>query len=229
VEQRTEQVREFASQAMKSPEVGRILEKIPENPKQRDVNSVTSDVRTEVVGQMRAQELARENPRGEVLRDVKVYEKQSMSVEEFRAASREAKQGLTLREGKDGQPHVYKLATDIDELVLEKPLTPGQKSGMTRLEQVKTGQRDTPGAAASQNHEAARVIQAGVSEAGKVILEHQGRNITEQVDLGSVAHARSVTVGTEGKGFNESLGVTAGGLERAVKDAIADAKTRKEP
>jgi hypothetical protein len=229
VEQRTEQVREFASQAMKSPEVEHILQKIPENPRQRDVNSVASDVRTEVVGQMRAQELAKENPRGEVLRDVEVYEKQPMSVEEFRAASREAKQGLTLREGKNGEQHVYKRVTDVDALVLDRPLTPGQKSGMTRLEQVKTGQRDTPGEAASQNHEAARVIQAGASEAGKVILEHQGRNITEQVDLGSVGRARSVTVGPEGKGFNESLGVTAGGLERAIKDAIADAKTRKEP
>lgn len=229
VEQRTEQVREFASQAMKSPEVGRILDKIPENPRQRDVNAVTSEVRAEVVGQMRTQELARENPRGEVLRDVEVFEKQEMTVEEFKAKPREAKQGLTLREDKSKQQHVYKRVTDVDELVLEKPLTPGQKSGVTRLEQVKTGQRDTPGEAASQNREAARAIQAGVSEVGKVILEHQGKNITEQIDLGSVAGARSVTVGPEGKGFNESLGVTAGGLERAIKDAITEAKTRREP
>ena len=183
-------------------------------------------MRTEVVGQLRAQELAAHYPGSVVLRDVKVWQEDVITVEQFRTASEADKQGRSRHTGADGRERIYKEITDVDALVVDKPLAIGQKATMMRLEQEKTGERDTPANADTQNDQAMRAVLAHLHGGPKVMLLLGKTDITDQLDLTSAVSASKVSIGPAGKRFKESLGITDSDLKRLIKELVADAKER---
>ena len=54
-----------------------------------------------------------------------------------------------------------------------------------------------------------------------VVLITGGKDITGEFDLGSIKDSTSATRGPEGKGFDESLGVSAKDLDRLANELLA--------
>lgn len=52
-------------------------------------------------------------------------------------------------------------------------------------------------------------------------------DITDQFDLGSIERAEKITVGPAGKGFDESLDISAPDLERLIRELLRGATTEK--
>ncbi|MEO8841912.1 MAG: hypothetical protein ABI704_10105 [Kofleriaceae bacterium] len=155
-----------------------------------------------------------------MLTEVKVWEEQAITVDEFKKLGREEKQGMTLRE-RDGAMRVYLDKTDVDLMVVE-PGPAGKR--IRRLAQEKAGAKDTPAAAKSQNEQALHAIEGARSGGKHVRLEAGGVDITKTLDLSTAATADKVSVGPAGKGFDESLEVTASDLERLMKDLVTESK-----
>jgi hypothetical protein len=227
--QRAEQIREFVAQRglMNDPRVVKMLEKLPENPSLKDLAKVVSDLRTLVMAELRAEEIASRFPDAKVLREVKIWEEQpEISVQVFEAMPDHDKHGFTHRIDADGQGRIYKNMTDIDLLLIEKA-PDGGKAKILRFEQHKTGTRDTPGEAKAQNDVALRKIESVRAGDRRIRLEPEAKiDIIDQLDLTSTESADKVTVGPAGpKKFDESLGITALDLERLVEElVIANAK-----
>jgi len=220
------EIREFVKShgILDQERAAKILDELSPNPSKSEIADAARKLRTLVVSDLVASQDAVLFPAARVLRDVQVFEEQPLSVEEFRSMPQADKQGLTLRKGRDGLDHVYKKETDIDGLVVEEPAA-GTKAKILRMEQQKAGTTDTPSSALAQNAKALKVIDAAIGGQKTVRLElEDGVDISEQLDLASADQAQKVTVGPAGKGFDESLEITAADLERLMKELVMDAK-----
>ena len=226
--QRATQIREWVRSrgALKDEKVVEIISRLPEHPTKLQVNQAMQELRSALVGDLLAEENAARYPGARVLRDVQVLEEQpNISVEQFRGRQGDQKQGLTLRSGADGNQHVYRGVTDIDALVVAERAD--GKLEILRVEQQKTGGGDTPADAKSQNKSALDVVDKAVAGNGTVRLELNGVDITDNLDLATASGADQVTVGPAGKGFDESLQITASDLERLMKDLVMEAKASR--
>ncbi|MDQ3153566.1 MAG: hypothetical protein M3R63_18240 [Actinomycetota bacterium] len=206
---------------MEDPEIRSLVDNM--TPKNRA--DTVSKVRDKVMAKIRAQEALAEaqakHPNADVLSEVMLYEKQrEATIEEWKANNPgKGIGGLTQRP--DG---LYMQRGEIDMLVTARK--PGAKVGIVHREEIKTGTRDTHADAHSQLQNAEKLLAAGGS--GKIRLEAQGKDITGEIDMASDAGATKATRGPAGKGFDESLGVTANDLEVLVKELLA-AKPVKPP
>jgi trimeric autotransporter adhesin len=186
-------------------------------------------LRAIVVSAMSEAQNATRFPGSRILRDVKVWEQQTdMTPEQYKTSPAEAKQGLTVRTGPDGIQLVYRLLTDIDMLVLDD--SGGAKARIRRMEQQKSGARDRPSDAKSQNDTALDALASASREEKSIRMETREKvDITDQIDLTSATADVARTIGPAGKGFNESLGITAADLARIIKEIVIEAKNAKQP
>jgi len=224
--QRVAEIREWVRSrgVLQEQQVVDIISKLPDNPTKAQIAQAAQQMRSVIVGDILAEQNAARYPGARVLREVKVWEEQpNITADQFRARSNDQKQGYTVRTGADGNEHVFKDVTDIDALVVAERAD--GKLEILRLEQQKTGVRDTPAAAKAQNRAALDAIRDSLAGNKRIRLETEGRvDITDQLDLTTAAGADQVTVGPAGKGFNESLEITATDLERLMKDLVMEAK-----
>jgi hypothetical protein len=89
-------------------------------------------------------------------------------------------------------------------------------------EEIKTGVRDTNAAARAQLDSQSSLFSDAAAGKKTLRLEVGVRDIAGEIDLASDAVATKSTRGPAGKGFDESLGVTAGDLEAMCKDLLAN-------
>lgn len=195
--------------------------------------TVVEKVRDKVMAKIVAQEvLAKakaDHPKAEERSGIKIYEKQpETTVKEWldnhpvKPGDDPHKAGAGLAPRPDG---LYMQRGEIDLMIIVPK--PGAKAEIIYREEIKTGTRDTGADAQDQLDNATRLLAAGGS--GKIRLEMDGKDITGEIDLASDAGATKATRGPAGKpGFDESLGATAGDLERLVKDLLK-AETVKPP
>lgn len=226
--QRATEIREWVRSrgVLEEQKVVDIVSRLSENPSKEDILQATRDLRTVLVGDLLAEENAARYPGARVLREVKVWEEQpNITAEQYRSLGRDQKQGLTSRRGENGSEHIFKDVTDIDALVVAE----GQsgKLEILRVEQQKTGARDTQANANAQNKAALDAIADALAGKKTIRLETQGTDITDQLDLSTASGAHQVTVGPAGKAFDESLQITAPDLERLMKDLLMEAKASK--
>ena len=129
----------------------------------------------------------------------------------------------------DGFTHrpdgLYVQRGEIDMMVVE-PQPTGKAKVIVR-EEIKTGSRDTNSDAQAQLSDQTTLLSDGAAGKKAVRLEAGGRDITDMIDLGSDVSARRSTRGPAGKGFDETLGVSATDLEKMCKQLLAEAAEKK--
>jgi hypothetical protein len=213
---------------MKDPAIRKELAKLERDASPAAVKQAVRKVREVIVAELRASENAARFPGSTIYREVKVWEEQATTAEEFRQMPSSKKHGLTIRADSDGVTRVYRLVTDIDTLITDSPATGSAR--IDRLEQEKTGVEDTAGHAERQNAAAMKALESAASGGPKVRLEIDGGiDITAKVNVVTAAGAKQSTFGpavTEGKAYDESLKVTARDLEELVKSLVADEAKR---
>ena len=146
------------------------------------------------------------HPGAEVLDGVKVYEKlPEATVDEWKTKHPgKPTDGLTRRQGV-----LYIQRGEIDMMVVER-----QASGKAKViarEEIKTGTRDTNAAARGQLDAQTGLLRNAAAGKKAIRLEVGDRDVTAEIDLDSDASANKSTRGPAGKGFDESLGVSASG------------------
>jgi hypothetical protein len=157
-----------------------------------------------------------------VLTGIKVYEKQAEnSIAEWEGNNPDKTgNGLTMR-GRD----LYMQRGEIDIMVVVRE--PSGKARVTHREEIKTGTTDTHAGAKEQLDSIGDYLAQGSS--GKIRLELNGRDITTEIDMSTDAAATKATRGPADKKFDESLGVTAGDLERLIKSLLTEATAKPAP
>ena len=220
--QRVAQIREFIAERkiLETGTAAKILADLPAQPSKAELSEAVRKLRSEVIGELDAAEERSKHPAAKVLREVKVFEQADIAIEQFRAMPPDAKQGLTIRADANGEEHVFREVTDIDELVLE-PVSDG-RSRIVKMKELKTGKGDTPAAAREQSDRARESLLAGAAQPGRIHLEAGGRDITDEIALSTAAEADRVVVGPAGKEFDESIGITAADLERLMKEVVSE-------
>lgn len=106
---------------------------------------------------------------------------------------------------------LYMQRGEIDIMVVER-----QTNGKAKViahEEIKTGGRDTNASARKQLEDQSGLLHDAAAGKKSIRLEVGARDITDELDLASDAAARKSTRGPAGKGFDESLGVSASDLE----------------
>jgi hypothetical protein len=190
------------------------------------VEGTTADTWNERLGMLRDKLVAKllrveaehAHPGAEVIDGVKIYEKlPETSLDEWKANNPgKPTSGLTRREGR-----LYMQRGEIDMMVVEQ-----QSSGKAKViarEEIKTGSHDTNARARAQLDDQTGLLRDGASGKRPIRLEVGDRDITGEIDLGSDATARKSTRGPAGKGFDNSLGMSANDLEAMCKDLFAKA------
>jgi len=79
---------------METSEIEDVLKGLPPNPQKKDVAKIVEKVRSRIIGQLRAAELAKEYPEAAVLREVEVLEEDTMTIEQFEAATNRRSKGV---------------------------------------------------------------------------------------------------------------------------------------
>jgi hypothetical protein len=165
------------------------------------------------------------NPSAEVFDSVEIYEKLPEANRADWHVKNPDKVGGGLTERTDG---LYIRRGEIDMMVVERQ--PGGKARIIAREEIKTGVVDTHSKALAQLDDQTALLGDGAAGRKVVRLEMLGRDITAELDLRSDASAQKSTRGPAGKRFDESLGVSAGDLERMCKELLAEAMaTGKRP
>ena len=113
----------------------------------------------------------------------------------------------------------YLKVTDIDVLVIERP-PDGGKARIVHREEVKTCVTDQPIPAKRQLDKGAQAIASATRGGSSIRLRAGAVDVTDQIDLSTVEQSTAVTRGTSGKGFDESLGITADDLKRLVEELV---------
>jgi hypothetical protein len=188
------------------------------------VEGTTADTWNERFGMLRDRLVAKllrveaehAHPGAEVLDGVKIYKKlPETSLDEWKANnSGKPTSGLTRREG-----DLYMQRGEIDVMIVERQ--PSGKAKVIAREEVRTGVHDTNARARAQLDDQTSLLRDGASGKRPIRLEAGDRNITGEIDLGSDAAASKSTRGPTGKGFDKSLGISAGDLEAMCKDLLA--------
>jgi hypothetical protein len=183
-------------------------------------------VRGKLAGELAARNAEAKFPGSEVLRDVKVWiEHPETDIPTWRANHPEMKPEVVVQV-KNGKVHL--LSTDIDVLVISAR-EPGKPSRILHREEVKSGARDSAAEARDQLATQKRRLAGDLTGGTSLMLEHNGKDITSDIDLGSDASATMTARGPAGKdGFSgtqggikgASSGITAQDLEALVKDLI---------
>lgn len=192
---------------MKRPGVVAVLDDLGPNPLPADVEAAVLDIRSRLMGEIVETETAAAYPDAEVLRDVQVWVEQDMAVE-----------GARLMDTPNGRrPHLT--ATDIDVLVVQRPAA-GGKARIVHREEIKTGRKDQPIKAKKQLETGANALAGAARGERGVRLVLNDVDITDTIDLSTVAESTAATRGPAGKGFDRSLGITADDLLNLVEGLV---------
>jgi hypothetical protein len=196
---------------MRDPEIRAIVDDVSKKPKDK-----LPTLRDKLVAKILKIEAQTANPKAEVIDGVKVYEKlPEATIAEWKANHPGQKiDGLTRRD--DG---LYMQRGELDMMLVERDPAGGKAKIISR-EEIKTGGLDTSAGAKSQLDAQNTLFRDGASGAKKIRLEVGGRDIAGELDLATDAGATKTTRGPAGKGFDKSLGVTAGDLENLCKDLL---------
>jgi hypothetical protein len=209
--------REIANKGLMSdPEIRAIVDDVSKQPKDK-----LPILRDKLMAKILKAEAQAANPGAEVIDGVKVYEKVSeAALEEWKVKHPGGKiDGFTPRP--DG---LYMQRGEVDMMVVERDPASGKAKIISR-EEIKTGNRDTHADARSQLDAQSDLLREGASGAKKIRLERGGRDIANELELASDANAMKSTRGLAGKGFDKSLGATAGDLENLCKDLLKNSPT----
>jgi len=203
---------------MDDPEIRPIVEDTTE----RGASNRLSKLRDKLVAKLLRTEAEKAHPQARVFDSIKIYEKlPEANVKEWRAKNPgKPTDGFTHRP--DG---LYVQRGEIDMMVVE-PQPTGKAKVIVR-EEIKTGSRDTNSDAQAQLSDQTTLLSDGAAGKKAVRLEAGGRDITDMIDLGSDVSARRSTRGPAGKGFDETLGVSATDLEKMCKQLLAEAAEKK--
>jgi hypothetical protein len=173
-------------------------------------------LRDKLVAKILRTEAEHAHPGTDVIDGVKIYEKLPEANTDEWIAKNPGKNPGGLTQRADG---LYIQRGEIDMMVVDR-----QSSGQAKViarEEIKTGGRDTDADARRQLHDQTSLLRDAVAGKKVIRLEVGDRDITAEIDLASDATASKSTRGPAGKGFDKSLGVTAGDLEALCKDLLA--------
>jgi hypothetical protein len=175
-------------------------------------------LRDKLVAKILRTETAHSHPGAEVLDAVKIYEKlPEANIDEWSAKNPDKKRnGLTDRAGE-----LYMQRGEIDIMVIERQAT--GKAKVIAREEVKTGMRDSNADARGQLDDQTELLRDAAAGKTTIRLEVGKHDIAPEIDLTSDATAAKSTRGPAGKGFDKSLGVSAGDLEALCKDLLDEA------
>jgi hypothetical protein len=177
-----------------------------------------SMLRDKLVAKLLRAEAESAHPAAEVIEGVKIYEKlPEASVEEWRANNPGEEPGGLMRRG----GMLYMQRGEIDMMVVERQ--PSGKAKVISRQEIKTGVVDTNARARAQLDDQTSLLRDAAAGKKAIRLEVGGRDITGEIDLASDATAKKSTRGPAGKGFDQSLGVSASDLEKMCKDLLAEA------
>jgi hypothetical protein len=192
---------------MKRPDIAAVLDDLGPSPLPDEVDAAVLDLRSRLMAEIVEAETAAAYPDAEVLRDVEVWVEQELAVE-----------GARLMETPNGRrPHLT--ATDIDVLVVQRPVA-GGKARIVHREEIKTGRKDQPTKAKTQLETGANALAGAARGERGVRLVLDDIDITDTIDLSTVADSTAATRGPAGKGFDRSLGITADDLLNLVEDLV---------
>jgi hypothetical protein len=190
------------------------------------INGTTSLNRSERVSMLRDKfvakilrgEAERVHPGAEVFDGVKIYERVSpvAGAESHIEDPGPDSAGLTIR---DGKPYMQR--GEIDMMIVERQ--PSGRAKIVSREEIKTGARDTNADARRQLNEQTKLFRdaaSGGTGQRAILLEFNGKDITDDIDMVSDALATKTTRGPAGKAFDNSLGVSASDLEALCKELL---------
>lgn len=203
---------------MRDPDIVKIIDALPEQGRSVTVAALRDAVMSKILAGEAVARARATDPSAEVLTGIKIYQRQSeQSVNEWLTNNPgRAPDGLTLRV--DG---LYMQRGEIDVLVVVRES--GGKWRIVSREEIKTGNRDTNADAARQVEQTGSLLAQDAT--GGIRLELGGKDITSEINMASDAAAHKATRGPSDKQFDESLGITAGDLERLVKSLIVENAT----
>ncbi len=196
---------------MREPEIIALMEDVSKKPKDK-----LPTLRDKLMAKILKVEVQAANPNTVVFDGVKLYEKlPEASIADWKTKHPGQKtDGLIERE-----QGLYMQRGELDIMVVERD--PGGARGKIRSrEEIKTGVVDTDAKAKSQLTAQSDLFKDAASGAKNIRLEVGGRDIADEIDLASDAFASKSSRGPAGKGFDNSLGVTASDLEALCKDLL---------
>jgi hypothetical protein len=207
---------------MQDPDVVAIVDALPAKGRPTTISNLRDTVMAKILAGEALAKAKVTEPNAEVLTGIKVYEKQAEnSIAEWEGNNPDKTgNGLTMR-GRD----LYMQRGEIDIMVVVRE--PSGKARVTHREEIKTGTTDTHAGAKEQLDSIGDYLAQGSS--GKIRLELNGRDITTEIDMSTDAAATKATRGPADKKFDESLGVTAGDLERLIKSLLTEATAKPAP
>jgi hypothetical protein len=211
---RAEELRKILrdEKVMEDPDIRELLANMTEQNAARTAERIRSHIAVEIA----AREAKADFPGKEILRSVKIYVEQPEATSAEWKAKHQGHKGV-IRE-RDG--HVQLLSTEIDLLVIERQ--PSGKARIVHREEVKAGASDSPTDADHQVKKGGQRLEEGGSGAAKIILEHNGKDISNEIDMASVKGSTGVARGPAGKGYKDAdLGVRAEDLQKIVDELIA--------
>jgi polyhydroxyalkanoate synthesis regulator phasin len=196
---------------MKDPEIRAIVDDVSKKPKDK-----LPALRDKLMSKLLKAQTQAAHPSADVFDGVKMYEK----LPEATIAGWKAKHpgqkidGLTERD--DG---LYMQRGEVDMMVVERG-SGGARGKILSRQEIKTGVVDTDAKAKSQLKTQTDLFKDAAGGAKKLRLEVGDRDIADEVDLASDAFASKSSRGPAGKGFDNSLGMTASDLEALCKDLL---------
>jgi hypothetical protein len=108
------------------------------------MDDISNDLRTLVISELRAEEVAARFPDAKVLREVTVWEEQPhLSIQDYASLPSRDRRGLAPRTDADGTHRIYKKIILVDLLLLEPPSACG-KAQILRAELQQVGLHDHP-------------------------------------------------------------------------------------
>jgi hypothetical protein len=205
---------------MNDPEIRSVVTgKASKNPKEQ-----LATLRDKLIAKITSAEVQHSHPGTEVLDGVKIYEKMPEANMKEWMAKNPGKQTAGFTERPDG---LYLERGEMDIVVIQRQ--PGGKAKVIAREEIKTGRRDTDSDAWSQLDDQSGLLRDGATGKTKIRLEVNGHDITSNVDIGSDAVAHKSSRGPAGKGFDNSLDVSAGDLEALCKSLLAESAAKGSP
>jgi hypothetical protein len=198
-----------------------------------DAARVRSEMAAEMAGRSLLEGKFKDVPGARALRGVRIVREQS------HATVAEARKALNAKsQTETGKPYagviyerngkVYTVSTDIDVLVIQD--VPGQPSKILRFEEVKSGEKDTPGEAGGQLKKAEeRLAEIGAGDKTVRLELADGTDITATIDAQSAAGAEKATRSTldnKSKKFDEHLDVTSRDLLKAAEEMLGEQRKK---
>jgi hypothetical protein len=187
------------------------------NPTEQEtaMNDIRSELMSEIIRLELFVEYRSQHPNTEVVRDVDVYVEQAETLAEFQTKY-PGRKGWTII---DNKPWVK--ISDIDLLVLDRTLP---KAKILHREELKTGQLDTPGKAASQIKNAHDAIVQSLN-GGPAVKLRQGHSppndLTASIDLSSIGASTSAHRGPLGsKAFDKTTGISFAELQKMLSSLV---------